>query len=362
MDDIVEKKYQSWIEEKKIEFEKGISEKNEFLIDAYLKYLKNNYETKVLELLKDNQKNTIFNIKEIEEKCKKICFLTDDEKMELLFHDENLIKMLKLYNLILRKSDKDKETIDSHKVLEEMSKIEKSVQNSNKKIANQILLKTKNIIDKNNILLLTQSDIKYIKMEYFDEKKLYSHNLITNNNLNSKFFKIYVQYKLYFERYLLNTLPIKKVDELFDKYNLDREYYNMFNRKTTLGVLKNIYLANIFHIERLTEKQMSVFESGNDITKLEVVIETYKEVIKKTLEEDNDTIYFHIVPSMETKRENLSIVFEILSYSEKVINIEKDLTSFSKLLNEIEKIEKDCYKILGVPIYFIEYKKFYNEI
>lgn len=353
MDSVTEEKYQNWKMKIKDSFEN--IEKNEFIINAYLNYIDKFYRTEILKLLSVNSEESNQKIKEIEKECQKDWYLSEEEKLKLLFNDDSLIKMLSLYDLILN----SKKDFNSSEVLEKMQILKNNVKESNLKIADEVILKINKMINKSNVITLTKKDVECLKKEQFDEYKLKENNFITDGNLNLKFFQIYVQYKLCLEKYLLKKIPIKRIDELFDKYTSNKEYYSSLNRKINFGVLKNIYLANILHIERLTKKQIELFSLGDDETKEKIVNETFKEIIKRDLDQNDDTMFFHIADSNDLV-ENLSIVFEVLSYSKNVLDFKDGLSNLSNIFNIIEKTENECSTIISIPVHFVEYKEFYN--
>lgn len=136
--------------------------------------------------------------------------------------------------------------------------------------------------------------IQYDSVEHFKDKFLYDEN-----DFNDRFFKLYINYKILFEKYLLKKLSLKQMDDriinsglLFSLVNKDN--MDIFQMLSTMN-LKYIYLRNSLNVDKLsrTDIELIVRLNENELNKpddklLDLVERTFKNVLD--LDRDDEEI------------------------------------------------------------------------
>ena len=92
-------------------------------------------------------------------------------------------------------------------------------------------------------------------IEISDINLLTSKGLYENNNLNSKYYQLYKNYKILLDKYLVNKLELDVYDQSIDDTGLkfmpvkkeDMDYYQYISTMN----LKYIYLRNNLYVEKL---------------------------------------------------------------------------------------------------------------
>lgn len=126
---------------------------------------------------------------------------------------------------------------------------------------------------------------QYDSTELLENKGLYE-----NNDLNDRFYLLYKNYKILFEKYLLNKLSLKEYDNRIVDSNLfftpvNNDIMDIYQLLSTFG-LKYIYLRNILNVDKLSVEDINIIinlkddELSNPSEKLfELVDNTYKMVL-----------------------------------------------------------------------------------
>lgn len=154
-------------------------------------------------------------------------------------------------------------------------------------------------------------------------------------------------YKNYFEKYLASKTNIIKYDESMKNSELD---FGLLNRKVNLKSnldeylnLNYFYILNIFYVEKLTNEQQLILSSNNEEQIIQLVINTYKDIIKYTREDHPNERYkvnYTFNSSEESYSYNDELVIAIY-YGSNTIDLvtkEKYLDNYHKkeeFLNEI---------------------------
>ena len=150
-------------------------------------------------------------------------------------------------------------------------------------------------------------------IEISDINLLTSKGLYENNNLNSKYYQLYKNYKILLDKYLVNKLELDVYDQSIDDTGLkfmpvkkeDMDYYQYISTMN----LKYIYLRNNLYVEKLSKENIDKILSLNtnnlkkpskDIIKL--IEDTYTDVIDVNINKnitsmarygpDNDNYWF----------------------------------------------------------------------
>lgn len=113
--------------------------------------------------------------------------------------------------------------------------------------------------------------------------------LVTNNELNENYFKVLILYKKILNKYLVDTLDLKKYDDIIKTSELNfisnsKENQDIYQYTSNMG-MEYLYIRNNLFIERLTSEQLNLLIeaydkniTSEDVT--DIVISTYKDVIK----------------------------------------------------------------------------------
>ena len=150
-------------------------------------------------------------------------------------------------------------------------------------------------------------------IEISDINLLTSKGLYENNNLNSKYYQLYKNYKILLDKYLVNKLELDVYDQSIDDTGLkfmpvkkeDMDYYQYISAMN----LKYIYLRNNLYVEKLSKENIDKILSLNinnlkkpskDIIK--IIEDTYIDVIDVNIDKnitsmvrygpDNDNYWF----------------------------------------------------------------------
>jgi len=127
--------------------------------------------------------------------------------------------------------------------------------------------------------------IQYDNVECFKEKGLYDEN-----DFNDRFFRLYVNYKILFEKYLLKKLSLKEMDDKIGNSDLmffavKKDDMDMYQMLSTLN-LNYIYLRNNLNVDKLsmTDIDLIVGLSDKDLSKpgnelYDLVERTFKSVL-----------------------------------------------------------------------------------
>lgn len=130
---------------------------------------------------------------------------------------------------------------------------------------------------------------------------LINYELLLEKNLghevpNEKYFQLLNLYKLYFEQYLKELLPLNLIDENMKKSDLSYTKVNDddmdFYQSTSNMDLSYIYLRNNFYVEKLSNEDIEFVlgqKEYNDEVK-EFIRRTYKNVINPY---DEDRLIFY---------------------------------------------------------------------
>lgn len=190
--------------------------------------------------------------------------------------------------------------------------------------------------------------------------------LVTDNKLNSRYFNIQKNYKIIFEKYIAETLNLKKYDDLLANSNLKIDScvpYRMdyYQKNSTLN-LKYIYIKNNLHIEKLAKEDLDSLEKANDEELLkDIVKKTYPDVIKINYLDDKEikgkfkTQYFEGFDSPNTVFNNDSLVLIIREGKLKTKMNNEELVNYINkrqmfIINVIEKMNDDFHDKLKCNI------------
>lgn len=200
-----------------------------------------------------------------------------------------------------------------------------------------------------------------INMKLAQEK-----GLVTDNKLNSKYFNIQKNYKVLFEKYIAETLDLKKYDDLLANSDLKIDScmpYRMdyYQKNSTLD-LKYIYIKNNLHIEKLAKEDLDSLELGNDEELLKKIVKkTYSDVIKinylneEEIKGNFKTQYFEGFDSPNTIFNNDSLVLIIREGKLKTKLSNKELVNYINkrqmfIASIIEKMNNDFHEKLKCNI------------
>lgn len=113
--------------------------------------------------------------------------------------------------------------------------------------------------------------------------------LITYNNLNDNYFKVLILYKRLLNKYLVDTLNLKKYDDMIKNNELNfipntKEDYDIYQYTSNMG-MDYLYIRNNLFIERLTSNQLNLLIEAYDQNVaskdvIDIVTSTYKDVIR----------------------------------------------------------------------------------
>lgn len=211
--------------------------------------------------------------------------------------------------------------------------------------------------------------IQYDDVEVFKSKGLYDEN-----GFNDKFYKLYINYKILFEKYLLNKLSLKEMDDKISNSKLlfipvVNENMDVYQMLSSLN-LKYIYLRNNLNVDKLSVDDIDLVVNLNDqlLRKpsdelFNLVDRTYKNVIDLNRSDedighmvcygpDRDNFWF----------DSRELVFGVRcdEYADNGLGEEQEwldnyfeqMQFLGKLFNDLENKYSD---ILGIKVNFLYY-------
>ena len=203
---------------------------------------------------------------------------------------------------------------------------------------------------------------------------LESKGLYENNDFNDRFYLLYKNYKILFERYLLNKLPLGEYDERIDKSNLlflpvNKDNMDIYQLMSTFN-LKYIYLRNILNVDKLSIEDIEMIvnlkdeELSNPSKELyELIDRTYKNVLDAN-RDVNDVS--HMICYGEDRdyfwHDSKELVFGIRQdeYSDNGLGeneewLDNYYMQMQFLGNIILELQNKCSEILGIKVNFLYY-------
>ena len=203
---------------------------------------------------------------------------------------------------------------------------------------------------------------------------LESKGLYDNNDFNDRFYFLYKNYKILFEKYLLSKLPLVEYDNMIDESKLLISPVNMDNmdiyQLLSTFNLKYIFLRNILNVDKLSIEDIELIVNLKDEelsnpreTLYELIDKTYKLVLDANRDETDGT---HMVCYGEDRDyfwyDSRELVFGIrqdeffdngLDRNEEWFdNYVKQMQFLGKI---IEELQNKCSEILGIKVNFLYY-------
>lgn len=194
--------------------------------------------------------------------------------------------------------------------------------------------------------------------------------LITNNELNENYFKVLILYKKILNKYLVDTLNLKKYDDLIKTSELNfipnsKDNQDIYQYTSNMG-MDYLYIRNNLFIERLTSDQISLLIDAYDknITSKNVtdlVISTYQDVIKYYNDKPDsmNVEYGPFNPSFFAPNNSIVIGLNVDLFADNGLNDTEWLTNYSNQMNFINQfhnqISKELISKLDIPVTIIRY-------
>jgi len=211
--------------------------------------------------------------------------------------------------------------------------------------------------------------IQYNNVECFKEKGLYDEN-----DFNDRFYKLYVNYKILFEKFLLYKLPLKEMDDKIRDSGLlfisvGNEDMDIYQMMSTLN-LKYIYLRNNLNVDKLSMKDIDLIINldDKDLSKpsnmlFDLVERTFKDVLDMNRENeeighmvcygpDRNGFWFDSRELVFGVRQDEYVDNGLGEEQEWLDNYFKQLQFLGKIFNELQTKFSD---ILGVKVNFLYY-------
>ena len=214
-------------------------------------------------------------------------------------------------------------------------------------------------------------------MEYKDLIKNYLNYINTNiytqlgfcdeNGITDKFIKLYTNYRILFDKYLMNKLSLKKYDDEMSNSKLifipiAKEYQSNEQLFSTMG-LKYIYLLNPLYLEKLSPDYINFFlnltdeDLRNPSSEIYDAIEkTFKTVIDSSYDDITLTSYDNNNYILSTK----DIVIGVIYDEDADIGLGEDeewfenFTQKNRYFNDLlPMLSKNASETLGVETHFI---------
>ena len=187
------------------------------------------------------------------------------------------------------------------------------------------------------------------------------------NGITDKFIKLYTNYRILLDKYLMNKLSLKKYDDEMSDSELifipmDKEFQNSEQLLSTMG-LKYIYLVNVLHLEKLSPDYINFFlnltddDLRNPSSEIfDAVEKTFKTVIDSSYDDITLTSYENYNYIFSTKDLVIGVTFD----EDADIGLGEDEEWFENFMQKNEylydllpTISKNASEILGVETHFI---------
>ncbi|MCI9433721.1 MAG: hypothetical protein HFI86_00400 [Bacilli bacterium] len=194
--------------------------------------------------------------------------------------------------------------------------------------------------------------------------------LITDNNLNENYFKVLTLYKKILNKYLVDTLNLKKYDGIIKTSELNfipnsKENQDIYQYTSNMG-MDYLYIRNNLFIERLTSNQLNLLIDAYDknlVSKdvTDIVISTYKDVIKYYNDKpDSMNVHYGLFnPSFFAPNNSIVIGFNIDLFADNGLNDDEWTGNFFNQMEFINQFQNqmsvELKSKLDIPVTVIRY-------
>ncbi len=194
--------------------------------------------------------------------------------------------------------------------------------------------------------------------------------LTNGNDLNENYFKVIILYKKILNKYLVDTLDLKKYDNLIKTSELKfipnaKENQDIYQYTSNMG-MDYLYIRNNLFIERLTKEQIDFLIKAyeQNITSKEVidlVVNTYKDVIKYYYDKPDsmNVEYGPFSPSFFAPNNSIVIGLNVDLFADNGISDSEWKANYFNQLRFINQLQHEMSHELGskldIPVTIIRY-------